>query len=158
MSEKSYSRVEEAELIIKQLKEKLGDLLYPVDPTGIIVMGIDDKPRPATTTKLASINKPSELWDTVLSVYKVPVAFVIELYWSDWHKWTASQKQWILLHEIMHIDDEGKLIQHDVQDFRMIVDVVGTKWMAKTSLPNIIAGEIEFDKDTAPVRHKEKKV
>ncbi len=75
-----------------------------------------------------------------------PVRYIISVYdgASDWAKLTQEQKELVLLHEVLHVDLEhefkhpdwdkaraGRLLGHDLNDFRKMVAVLGVDWFEK---------------------------
>lgn len=143
--EKEYEIVEEGNAIVKRIKERYPNLFWPVVPDQVIVLGVSNKPRPFSMRKLAKITKIDAAHRTILRAYaKREIKYVIELYLSDWVQWNFPRKQWILAHEIAHIDDpESKsLVQHDIEDFGWILDAVGIDWWSKENLPDILDGDL----------------
>ena len=153
-TEKSYSRVEEAETIIANLCEKYPDELWQIKPGIINVLGIENKERSKSNNKLATVKAIRNPTKAILQINNVVVRYVIELYWSDWNQWSLPLKQWIIFHELQHIGDEiGKLVKHDSEDFRMILDAVGVDWVAKNEkLPLLLGSEkVKFNLSLRPI-------
>ena len=142
--DKEYEILEEGNEIVKRLRERYPKAFWPVVAAQIVVLLITNKPRPWSMKKLAKITKVDAAHRTILKAYaKRDVRYVIEVYNSDWARWNAPRKQWILGHEIGHIaDPEAKgLIQHDIQDFGWLIDAVGIDWWAREDLPNLLDGD-----------------
>ena len=147
VEEKAYSVVAEAKTIMDSLKERYPSVLWTVDPSKVVVLGVTNKeppePKPGKLKTNAKIRKINGSIAALLEYYKVPIKYVIELYYSDWQGWSNARRQWILLHELSHIPalDEGGLIKHDVQDFSFILDAVGVDWTNSSILPDLLDGE-----------------
>ena len=151
-TEKVYSRVTEAEAIVKKLCEKQPDLLWAVRPDTIAVLGIENKERSEKNKVLAKIKPVKGEEKTILQLANIPVRYIITLYYSDWKIWVPKQKQWIILHELLHVAaDLGKTVKHDCEDFKVILDKVGVDWFKKTEeLPDLIDGDVKFNLELRP--------
>ena len=151
-SEKTYSQITEAELIIKELCTKYKDVLWAVNPETVVALGIDNKKRGKKNKTLAKIIPIKGVEKVIMNINKIKVQYAIEAYWDDWNKWSDQLKQWIVFHELLHISsEEGKTVKHDVIDFRIIVDKIGVDWSSPNkSLPNLLKDNVEFNKDLIP--------
>lgn len=148
--EKSYSVVEEANVIVEKLTEKYPDVLWAVNPTEVAIFGVDNVERPSGSSTLAKIRKVTGIYKALLSQHNVKTKYLIELFWSDWNQWCLHTKQWIVFHELLHVPGPGKegLIKHDIQDFALAVDVVGVDGYGKADLPNLLGDKpVEFRKE-----------
>jgi predicted metallopeptidase len=67
--------------------------------------------------------------------------YAIVVYDSNVDHMTAGQMQLLLVHEMMHIPESGdKLIDHDVKDFRAILDF-GLDWAEPgAEVPSLLKG------------------
>jgi predicted metallopeptidase len=152
MSDKTYSRVTGAEAIIKKICEMYPDVMWAVKPDQIVVLGIDNKERGKKNKKLARIIPIKGPEKAVFNIHNIPVNYVIELYWSDYNNWSENMKQWVMFHELLHISmDEGKTVKHDLEDFRLVISVLGVDWTQnKEKLPSLFDSKIEFNLDLRP--------
>ena len=149
-TEKTYSRVDEAEKLIGELCAKYPDELWAVRPSSIAVLGIENKERGKNNRVLAKITATHGANKALLKIYDVPIRHMVILYWSDWNKWTTEQKQWILFHELFHLHPEDdKLVKHDCQDFNIILDIVGINWV-NSKLPDLLAEKQKFNLNLRP--------
>jgi predicted metallopeptidase len=154
-TDKVYSRVTEAETIVKKLCEKQPDLLWAVKANGseIAVLGIENKERSEKNKVMAKIKPIKGEEKAILQLSNIPIRYIIVLYYSDWNKWSMKQKQWIILHELLHVaPDIGKTIKHDIQDFKVLVDCAKTvEWFTRAdTLPNLIDEDVKFNLDLRP--------
>ena len=156
--EKSYSSVDEAEVIIKKLVERYPDVLFAVNPKTINVFGIDNCERSSSNNTMAKIRRIDGVMKALLNKHNVQINFIIELYWSDWNKWNNLTKMWTIFHELLHIPAEEKgLIKHDVQDFSIALSVAGIDGYDRKDLPNLLDGEVvKFRKDLIAKIHMTK--
>ena len=73
------------------------------------------------------------------------------MYWDDWNQWTPAQKLAVVFHELLHISFEfGKTVQHDVEDFRLMVDQLGVDWFNATDLPHLLNEKVAFNLNLRP--------
>ena len=86
--EKIYSRVNDAEEIVKELCEKQKELLWQVKPEIVMVVGVENKTRSEKQkakepvyTRLKAI---SGVEKEVLKLNAVNTRFIIEVYWEEW--------------------------------------------------------------------------
>ena len=150
-TEKIYEVVTDAEEIIRKLKEKYEDELWAVRPDIITVLGVSNKDRPKNSTKLACVIPVKGCTKALMQLNRVNTRYIIELYWSDWHKWNKAQKEAIMFHELLHIDHEiGKVVKHDVEDFKLMVDKMGYDWFDDPKLPSLLENKIVFNKSLRP--------
>ena len=150
-TERVYSRVVEAETIVKKLCKKQPDVLWCVRPDNVIVLGIENKERNEKNKTLAKVRPIKGCEKAILQLNNIPIRYAIELYWSDWHTWKEAQKQWIILHELLHIHQEiGKTIKHDCEDFQILIDKVGVRWFESDKLHNLFNEDVKFNLDLRP--------
>ena len=149
--EKTYAEVTEAKEIIEKLCEYYPSELWAITPKNISVLGIENKERPEKSKKLAVCRPIKGINKTLMLINNIGTRYVIELYWSDFNKWSNAQKVAIIFHELLHIDHEaGKTVKHDVEDFRIMVDKLGVDWFNDTDLPNLLTEKVEFDQSMRP--------
>ena len=154
--EKSYSVVEEGNTIIEKLCEKYPEILWACEPKSIEVYGCDNAERPASSDTLAKIRPVTGVFKSVLAKHNIKLKYVIEIFWSDWQEWSLHEKQWIIFHEILHIlDPEAKKMRkHNIEDFDLILDVIGLTGY-KEGAPNLLGDKpIEFNKAIVARMHQ----
>lgn len=63
----------------------------------------------------------------------MPYDFVITFYWPNCENLTEEKLEKLMYHELRHVgfDGDGKftIIQHDVEDFREVIDRWGIDWI-----------------------------
>ena len=150
--EREYSHVTEAETMIKNLCDKYGSVLWQVTSKKVVVLGIENSERSEKNKVLAKIRPIKGVEKAVLQLNNINTQYVIELYWSDWHTWSANQKQWLIFNQLLHIHrDGGKVIKHDCEDFKIILNSVGVDWFGKKdNLPNMLIDKVDFNLDLRP--------
>jgi len=136
-----YKKVEEADEMIKGLCENQPEFMWCIkQPDNIIVMGIENVERSEKNKTLAKIKPIKGAEKAIFQVHNIPVRYLIEVFWSDWNAWTMRQKQWIIFHELLHVHpDYERLIKHDCEDWKAILDSVGVNWFdKKDGLPDLM--------------------
>lgn len=150
-SEKIYSTVTEAQTMVKELCVKYAEAMWQVQPEIISVLGVENKERPKSSTKLSKIKAIRGIEKAVFKQHDVSVRYVIELFWSDWNEWSEEQRQWVIFHELLHVShEETKAIKHDCEDFMILLDAVGVNWFNAKRLPNMLNTQVEFNLDLRP--------
>ena len=150
-TEKVFSRVVEADEIIKRLCEKQPEALWCCRPENIAVYGIENKEKSKKNKVLAKIKPIKGSEKFIMLDNNIPIRYVIEVYYSDWREWDERLKQWILFHELLHIHHEiGKTIKHDSEDFKIILDKVGVNWVQSKELPDLVNGDVKFNLELRP--------
>jgi len=150
-TEKVYSRVTDAEEMIKKICQKQPDVLWCVRPEMVAVYGVENKERPETCNVEAKIKPVKGVEKAVLQDNNIPIRYIINLYWSDWREWKETKRQWVLFHELLHIHHEiGKTVKHDCEDFRIILDKIGVHGYDADNLPNLVDGDVKFNLDLRP--------
>jgi len=145
-SEKTYEEVSEGMEICKKLCEMYPSELWAVRPEIVTVLGVSNKDKSEKNKKLAVCIPIKGVNKSLMQLNSINTRYVIELYWSDWNKWTKAQKVAIMFHELLHIDNEiGKTVKHDVEDFRLMVDKLGVDWFDEEDLPNLLENKVKFN-------------
>jgi predicted metallopeptidase len=155
--EKNYTVITEAMDIIKALATRYPKELWTVRPETIIVLGITDRERPKSSKKVATIRKVSGATKALLLHHHIPTEYIIECYCADWTPLSPQKREWLLFHELLHVPgpDERGLIDHDVQDYAVVLDQVGLDWFKRDDLPLLTAGDpIPFKEELAVRLHK----
>lgn len=147
-----YSRVKDAEEIVVKLCEKHPDVMWAVRPETICVMGIENKERPKSSNVMAKIKSVKGCEKAIFQENNIKARYIIEIYYSDWNEWTEKMKQYVLFHELLHVHPEfEKTIKHDSEDFAILLDKVGVKWIENVAtLPDLLHDDVKFNLDLRP--------
>ncbi len=74
--------------------------------------------------------------------YVTSVKFIITVYEKNILDFSDAQLHALVLHELMHIDDTfTKIVKHDLEDFRAIVDLFGSNWDSNPDIKDILQDE-----------------
>jgi len=147
-----YSRIPDAEEIVKKLCEKYPDVMWAVRPETISCYGIENKERPKSSNIMAKIKSVKGSEKAIFQENNIKTRYIIEMYWSDYNEWTEKMKQYVLFHELLHVHPEfGRVVKHDTEDFSILLDAVGVKWFDKVNdLPDLLIGDVKFNLDLRP--------
>lgn len=150
--EKTYERVEVAEGIIKSLCEKYPEVFWRVRPERIAVLGITNKERSEKKKDYFKVNPVKGAHKALNIIYKVPISYIIELYWSDWNTWETNFREWMIFKALLMVsEDDGKLIRPDCKEFKIILDIVGVDWdKIRNVLPSLTSSVVPFKKELRP--------
>ena len=157
MEEKEYVVLPEAKEIIKALAERYPKILWTVRPELVEVLGVTNKERPKNSKKMAQIRKVTGSTKALLEHNRIPTEYIVELYCSDWQPMSPQKREWLLFHEVLHVPgpDEKGMIDHDVQDYAVILDQAGLNWFQRDDLPLLTTGDlVPFKEDLAVKLHK----
>jgi len=150
--EKSYTIMEDANDMVKQLVAKYPKILWAVDPEQVVVLGITNKERPKTMRKMAQIRRLTPQIRMLIYRLNGKYKYLVELYASDWVAWSNQRRQWILVHELAHIPspNEFGLVKHDCEDHTFILSAAGLDWFNRDSLPELLSDNpYPFDEEIA---------
>jgi len=151
MSEPVYSRITEAEEMIRELCKRQPKMLWRVRPNMIAVYGNETKERPDSCKEDAVIQCVKGINKAIMQDNHIPTRFHIKIYWSDWRTWKENKKQKVLVEQLLRVHEEaGKLIKPDVEGFRIILDKTGVKDDSGENFPNLLLEEVEFDLSLLP--------
>jgi len=148
-----YSRVPEAEEIIKKLCEKYPDVLWAVRSENVAVLGIENRERSEKNRTLAKIKAVKGTEKAIYISNNIPIRYIIEVYWSDINEWSTELKQAILFHELLHCHPEfDRTVKHDSEDFRVMIGSkdFGVDWTQRKDLPNLLTDDVKFDLQLLP--------
>lgn len=149
---KVYSRIPEAEDMVKELCKKYPDVLWAVKPEIVNVLGVENKKRGKATKDLARIKVINGVQRAILKINDIGIRYAIELFWADWNEWTPERKQWVIMDMLIGITAEAdKLHKNDIRDYKIIVDAAGVNWADDDAkLPNLLSSDVKFDLELRP--------
>ena len=151
MEEKLYEKVSDAERIAEELVKKYPDVLWRVKPNKIAFLGITNKERSKKSKDLFKVTPVKGAQKALNQLYKVPVSYIVEMFYADWNEWTLNLREWVILQALLSIHEEdGKTVKMDCKDYRLILDVVGVDWQYRTDLPSLLNEDVKFDLELTP--------
>lgn len=75
-----------------------------------------------------------------INAFYIPYDYVLTIYEPNVMDLSDAQLQVLILHELMHISEDGNLRNHDVQDFYTILRQFGLGWQYDDDLKPILGG------------------
>lgn len=82
--------------------------------------------------------------------YVTSVKFIMTVYEKNILEFSDAQLHALVLHELMHIDETfTKLLKHDLEDFRAIVDLFGSNWDTNPDIKDILDETSDTDTGVA---------
>lgn len=147
-----YSKIDDADAIIKKLCDKQSAVLWAVKPETVTVMGIENKERSKKNHTLAKIKPVKGTEKAIYGLNHIPYRYIVEVYWSDFNMWSKAERAAILFHELLHIHPEGeRVIKHDCEDWRVMLDALGVDWVKKgEALPDLTRDDVKFNLELRP--------
>lgn len=120
-----YERSEKLRALGEKVIHTHIDLLSHIIEQDIYIEYLEcDKPKVKDGRRIyADCEKVKEKYDAIY-----PMDFIITFYGET----PAGKEETVMLHELLHVgweDGKTKIRQHDVQDFKIIVDKLGTDWI-----------------------------
>lgn len=152
---KAYELLPEAQEMVKSLCQhpQASRILWSVQPENVAVLCIVNKERPQGNKALAKITRVTGPTEALLSANNIDIKYVIELYAHDWKSMSNARRQALIFGELLHIPppvDSG-LVKYDVEDFALMIEAFGANWTSSdAAIPEILAGEVEFNLRLAP--------
>lgn len=137
---KDWKVSSEAKDIVDELSRKFISILSGVNPEEISCIIAMDGKSPNKGKTLAKIKKVD---DKTKAATGTTFNFIIEIYADNWFGLSEVQKQWVILHELLHIDpnsEDAKLRKHDVEDFSAILKTYGVDYI-DSDLPDLLDDE-----------------
>jgi len=141
--DKEYEEIKEGKAIIASLKSRYPEMLWAVNPDEIVLLAVSNKNRPEHMRRLAQIKRIDPPARKLLVDCGSQIRYYIEVYLSDYVTWGESRKQWLVMHELLHVPGPGEngMVRHDIEDFAVVVDPLGVRWWHRDDLPSLLEGE-----------------
>jgi len=69
---------------------------------------------------------------------------------AKWEELDSRRRAVLVMHELLHIPEEfgaGALKDHDVKDFKLLVDTLGSDYLERNDLPDLLEGVIDLPEE-----------
>jgi predicted metallopeptidase len=159
---RTYDEVPEALTIAQDLCNKYPDVFWAVNPETIAVLGIDNVERSekaaAKNNVWSQLRNIKGVEGALLAQNKINVKYVIELYWSDWNRWSHALKTCVVAEKLLEITPEvDKKNSPDCKGFKILLDAIGITWDSKDgNPPDLLSdGGVKFDLELRPGLNEE---
>ena len=149
---RTYEEVPEALTIIEDLCQKYPDVFWAVTPDRIAVLGVDNVERSEKAVKKnnvwSQLRNIKGVEGALLAQNKINVQYVIELFWSDWNRWSRAIKTCVIAEKLLEITPEvDKKNSPDCKGFKILLDAVGITWDDENGNPPDLLSEVGVDFD-----------
>ena len=121
-----YASFPEVKTVVKVLKDKFSAQLAHINPESILYLSFS-KPKSAVKGRIGPVPKRF--------AHLFPDQdYFIEIHKESWLDSTEAERLYVILHELLHIPEEGfvnsskeyrKTVKHDIQDFKALVKIYG---------------------------------
>ncbi len=156
-----YQNADLYESYAKALVQKMPELRHV--PIGSIVfvenVGKRAEGKPKRRLRLSSLVKPKKKLVKFAMTRKLsPLlawitgkAYIIEISQDACQNWSREKMQLLVYHQLKHIALDGKLVQHDVEEWGQVAQAIGADWSTThRTLPDILAPGFDWSKYRAP--------
>lgn len=154
---RTYAEVTEASAIIEELCGKYPEVFWAVQPHTVTVLGIDNVERTEKAVKKnnvwSQLRNIKGVEGALFAKNNIPVRYVIELFWSDWNRWSRALKTCVIAERLLEITPEvDKKNSPDCKGFKILLDAIGIDWGVEGGNPPDLLSEVgaKFNLDLRP--------
>ena len=100
----------------------------------------------------AQIGPIPEKWNDILfQMTGRSFDFMLEVFKVNTSVMSREQIIALIYHELRHIDLDGKIIGHDIEDWLNMVEKLGIRWgSTRANIPDILEDGVDWDSITGP--------
>jgi predicted metallopeptidase len=80
----------------------------------------------------------------ILRAAGIDADWIIEFYSVHTDGKSTNYLQVLMLHELLHIGEDGKIVKHNIQDFRSVLKLAGIDWGYDQDVPDITRKKIRL--------------
>lgn len=137
-----------AEALVKKYKEighvVINNILFVEDTEG--------KKKKAGKTVYAQIGLIPDKWDDI--IYQLTgkrFGYMMEIYKINICMMSREQIFALIYHELRHIDTDGSIKGHDIEDWTNMIEKLGVDWgSTKASIPNLLDEDVDWESIEGP--------
>lgn len=138
-----YVRLVNEEEVCLKLAEKYPNQLCKLHKNDVLVFEWKTQRPQRYWAKICRI---SGIFKALMKSINVDAKYIIQIPSSSWEQLDKTSRQWVLFHELMHIhfDPEKQkfqLIQHDIQDFKVVLEKIGLNGYKSVDLKPLLDAE-----------------
>lgn len=139
-------------LIAAALIKKYPELKHIAVNSILFVEDTESVKKSKGKTVFAQISQIPEKWsDIVYQAHGKPFDYLMEIYKINLYQMSQEQVIALIYHELRHIGTDGKIIDHDINDWTNMVEKLGADWnVTKGSIPNLLEDGIDWESITGP--------
>ena len=100
----------------------------------------------------AQIGTIPEKWsDIVYQISGQPFDYLLEIYRLNIMQMSREQIYALIYHELRHIGEDGKIIDHEINDWINMVEKLGVNWnVTKGSIPDLLDVDVDWESIEGP--------
>jgi hypothetical protein len=87
---------------------------------------------------------PTKYHDILYATTGLCIDYILELYPQNWMGLTHAHITMLIYHQLRHIDREGKITLHDVEDWKEVEQKAGPDWLA-VEIPDLLAEGVTWE-------------
>lgn len=137
-----------AQALIKKYKEIKHIIVNEI----LFIEDTESKKKKNGQIVFAQIGLIPDKWDDV--IYQLTgrrFGYMMEIYKLNISMMSREQIYALIYHELRHIDRDGKLVGHDIEDWINMIEKLGADWgSTRASIPNILDGDVDWESITGP--------
>ena len=103
-------------------------------------------------TIFAQIGLIPEKWDDV--IYQLTgkrFGYMMEIYKINIAMMSREQVYALIYHELRHIDTDGSIKGHDIEDWTNMIEKLGVDWgSTRAGIPNLLGANVDWESITGP--------
>lgn len=88
--------------------------------------------------------KVKSIFRDLLSQHGGRYDFIIAFFSSECEGKSLEWRQLLMYHELRHIDEDGKIYEHEIEDFVDVLEMGGIRWTDDQNVPDIIHRKIKI--------------
>ncbi len=138
--------------IAKALVDKYEELKHVAVDGILFVENTETKKKNNGKFVFAQIGTISEKWsDMVYQMTGETFVYLLEVYKENTAMMSREQIVALIYHELRHIGKDGKLKNHDIEDWANMVEKLGVDWNSTLgSIPDLLADGVDWESIEGP--------
>jgi predicted metallopeptidase len=138
--------------IAAALIKKYPELKHIAAESILFVEDTESLKKAKSQTVFAQIGTIPEKWsDIVYQTSGQPFEYLMEIYRLNTMQMSQEQIVALIYHELRHIGTDGKIIDHEINDWINMVEKLGVDWnVTKGSIPDLLDVDVDWESITGP--------
>lgn len=137
-----------ASALVKKFDEishvMVGNILFVEDQVSV--------KKKAGKTIFAQVSQVPEKWDDI--IYQITgkhFAYMMEIYKFNIVNMSREQVYALIYHELKHIDRDGSIKGHDIEDWTNMIEKLGADWgTTRNNIPNLLDENVDWESIMGP--------
>ena len=138
--------------IAQALVKKYEELKHIAVESILFIEDIESAKKSNGQIIFAQIGTIPEKWsDIVYQTSGQPFDYLMEIYKFNIMQMSREQIIALIYHELRHIGRDGKIKNHDIEDWTNMVEKLGVDWnVTQGSIPNLLDEDVDWESITGP--------